>query len=268
MNYLESLSSNERYIVSEIIENWKKISLSDSFGMPLYVLLEKLVQHDCIKIEKVAYQIDPIDGGEINIHLIFRTQYIEEIFGKDHELQFEKHVAQTIKKLLIGCSFIQKLHQDGLIYCPEESFDPSTFDEWDVPCDKYPKSNYIWKTSSICSKGLAKFLDSFLQSSICPSYQLINFCDNNFETPEQIRFKKSQCLSKIGILTAIFISVFSPWLMTKCSHTTIEQSQFDSIINTIPSAVEEVRISKMQLDSLIMAIKPDATNGKVENAKP
>lgn len=272
MNYLESLSPNERYIVSEIIDNWKSDALADTFGLPLFVLLEKLMRHGHIEIEEVTYQIDPIEGGEINIHLFFKTQYIEEIFGKDYELQLEKHVVKTIKKLLIGCSFIQKLHQDGLIYFPEENSEPSPFEKWGIPCNEYPKPHYIWKISSICSKDLAKFLDSFLQSSICPSHQLITFYDNNFETPEQTRFKLNKRLSTAGILTAIGIALLSPFLMTKFSHTTIEQEQIDSIINTIPSAVEEVRINQNQLDSLVMTInrsnKTDTINGQVENAKP
>lgn len=203
MNYIEALSENERYVISVIVNTWKEksisdsdkyISVSDKLGIHLYELLNHLIQTNSISTKCIAPQIDQ-EGGEILLNHFFETQYIEEIFGKDYKKKLKEVVAQQIQTLIMVTSFISKLYQDGLIYFPDENFENSKYEEWAVPLNEYPKPIFIREISKICSKKIAKFLDSFLQSTICPSFQLIDLYEHEFKTIENRRYEEQLNIS-------------------------------------------------------------------------
>lgn len=264
MNYLESLSDNERYIISEIVTGWreksyslpdKDISLSDKLGIHLYELLNRLLQKNSIRTVDIAYQID-IDGGDICLSHFFETEYLKKNLGKNYNNQLRNIVTQQIQSLITGIGFISKLYQDGAIYFPSECFEDSKFEEWHVPYEDYPKQKYHWEHSYICSKKFAKFLDQFLQSAICPSFQLIELYKNDYKTIEARRYDEQQAINckalkraKRANIIAIIIAVVSMAISIICAVC-------------IP-----VKISDKQHNELIEVLKTKH-NGKVENAKP
>lgn len=251
MNYLESLSDNERFIISEIVTGCKEKSISlfdkdmpisDKLGIHLYELLNRLMQNNSIHTEDIAYRID-VEDGEIHLYHFFEIKYVTETFGEEYDKKLEEMVTHQIHSLIIGTSFISKLHQDGLIYFPDESFEKSKFEEWHVPLEDYPKPNYIWKFSNICSKRIAKFLDSFLQSAILPSFQLIELCDNKYKTIEALRYEKQQTTNDIALkrakranIIAIVIAIVSmvvSIICAVCIPVTISDRQHNELIEAL-----------------------------------
>lgn len=86
---------------------------------------------------------------------------------------------------------------------------------------------------TIQSKNINDFIDEIYYSNIIPTINLIGFKNRGYKTIDQERFEDSQCVSHLGIITAILIAILSPILMTHCSTSTINESQFDSLINVI-----------------------------------
>lgn len=264
MNYLESLSDNERYIISEIVSKWeeksnslsdKDILISDKLGIHLYELLNRLMLKNSIHIENIAYRID-VEGGEVHLYHFFEKKYITDIFGGIYDKKLKEAITHQIHSLITGTSFILKLYQDGLIYFPDESFEESKFEEWHVPSEDYPESHYICEFSNFCSKKISKFLDSFLQSSICPSFQLVELYNNDYKTIETRRYEEQQSINckalkraKRANIIAIIIAVVS------------------MIISIVCAVCIPVTISDKQHNELIEILKTNH-NGKVENAKP
>ena len=160
MNYLESLSKDERYIIREIVNKWKEkavtvldsdISVSDKLGVSLFELLNSLMLMKGVKASNITFRID-IKDGEIHIYHFFDKDYIFKTIGTDYSKRVKESVAEQIQSLVLGCNFISKLYDDGLIYFPEENFEELEFDSWYVPLEEYPKSSYIWEFSDFMSK--------------------------------------------------------------------------------------------------------------------
>lgn len=251
MNYLESLSDNERFIINEIVIGCKEKSISlfdkdmpvsDKLGIHLYELLGRLMQNNNIHTENIAYRIDVEDGG-IHLYHFFEINYITKTFGEEYNKKLEEMITHQIHSLIIGTSFISKLYEDGLIYFPDESFEESKFEEWYIPLEDYPKPNYIWKFSNIRSKRIAKFLDSFLQSSILPSFQLIELYENKYKTVEALRYDEQQATNEIALkrakranIIAIVIAIVSMVVSIICAVSipvTISDRQHKEVIEVL-----------------------------------
>lgn len=203
MNYIETLSKNERYIISVIVNTWKKesvsssekdISVSDQLGIHLYELLYQLMQINGFPTKDIEPRIDP-EGGEVYLYHFFETKIVNDILGGDYKNKIKGVVEQQKHTIIIGVSFIYKLYQDGLIYFPYESFEESEFEKWSVSFEKYPQPKFFYVMSDFCSKKIAKFLDSFLQSTICPSFQLIDLYEHEFKTIENRRYEEQLNIS-------------------------------------------------------------------------
>lgn len=154
----------------------------------------------------------------------------------------------TIEKL----SFLKRLYDDNLIIFSESSSQP--LKSWEVS-----KEEKAWMDEAkihcavwfVENPELLNFVSKFRYSHIIPTEVLKTYKDNNFKTTEEVRFKKSQRVSYFGIISAVVIAVASPWLMTKCSRTSIEQSQIESIINAFHEQNDELKINHEQMDSII-----------------
>ena len=257
MNYLESLSKDEQYIISEIVNKWKEktattfgsnIAVSDKMGICLYELLEHLMLKNGIKAENISYSIDP-EGGEIHLYHFFEKDYIRKNSGNNYEKRIKESVAEQIQSLILGCNFIFKLYDDGLIYFPEENFEESQFDDWYVPLDEYPKSLYIWEFSNIISRKVAKFLDKFLPSAILPSYQLIELFNNEFKTVEARRHEQQQSINDKALIRAkqanyiaigiAMVSVIVAILCATLIPVSINSSQHKELIESIENLHNE-----------------------------
>lgn len=260
MNYLESLSKDERYIIREIVNNWKEksatsfgsnISVSDKLGICLFELLNRLMLKNGIKAENISYRIDP-DGGEIHLYHFFEKDYIHK---NNYKIRIKESVAEQIQSLILGCNFISKLYDDGLIYFPEENFEESKFDDWHVPFDEYPKSLYIWEFSNFISRKIAKFLDKFLSSTILPSYQLIELFDNEFKTVEARRHEQQQTINDKALMRA-----------KQGNYIAIGIALVSVIVAILCATLIPVSINCSQHKELIKTIE-NLHNGKAENAK-
>lgn len=251
MNYLETLSDNERFIVSEIINEWNKMSISltdedipsyDRLGIHLYDLLNRLMLKNTIQTKSIDYQID-IESGQINIYLFFDAKYVKEFLGQDYRDKLKDVVAQQIRVFIIGINFIIKLYEDGLIYFPNENFEESKFEDWYVPIKEYPKPDYIWEFSYFFSKKIAKFLDLFLPSSISPSFQLIELYEQEFKTIEARRYEEQQGINTLALkrakyanIIAIIIAIMSMIVSVLCAVTipvSINNKQHNELIEII-----------------------------------
>ena len=241
MKYIDTLSEDERFIINLIVHTWKNKSTSDSLGIHFYELLNQLMLKNSIPTE-IEYRID-LDGGEIQLYHFFETHKVENTFGKDTECKLKDVVSQQLRTFITGSNFISKLYQDGLIYFSEESFEESKFEDWGVHLDAYPKPKYIWELSTIGSKKIAKFLDSFIQSPICPSFQLVELCEHNFESVEKRRYntQKSQTdvalrRAKCANIIAVIITIVSMIASIACAltiPTSINKEQHYELIETI-----------------------------------
>ena len=232
----------------------------------LYELLYQLMQINGFPTKDIAPRIDP-EGGEVHLYHFFETKIVNDILGGDYKNKIKDVVEQQKHTFIIGVSFIYKLYQDGLIYFPYESFEESKFDEWDVSFEKYPQPNFFYVMSDFCSKKIAKFLDSFLQSTICPSFQLLELCKHNFKTLEARRFFRSQLLGWVGVGVAITIAISSPWLMTNWSKSHIEDEQYDRLIEVIEKKQPYNAINSSIQDSININ-KHLHTNEQIKNAEP
>lgn len=241
MNYIDTLSEDERLIIKLIVHAWKDKSASNSLGIHLYELLDKMMLKNSIQTD-IEYQID-LDGGEIQLYHFFNTYDIENTFGNNTEHIVKDVTKRQLRTFIIVSNFVSKLYQDGLVYFPEESFEESKFEDWGVHIDSYPKPTYTWEISNICSNKIAKFLDSFLQSAICPSFQLIELCEHNFESVETRRYntqkfqtdvalKRAKCANIIAIIIAI-VSMIATIACALTIPTSINKEQYQELIETI-----------------------------------
>ncbi len=168
-------------------------------------------------------------------------------------------------------TFIETLFKYNLIFFEEDEecgmpkYEEPTKDKH----QKLQKEGFSYHTEVIKSESIYCFINKYYWSHIIPSPNLILYRKQKYKTPEQRRHKINVIISGSGIVTAILIALVSPWLMTKCSHTAIEQRQVDSIINAIHSEKDEVNSNLEQLDSMINTIRNfNDIYGKAKNEKP
>lgn len=133
-------------------------------------------------------------------------------------------------KVLQIIDFLMRLKDEGVIMFTQIDFGK--------PIGK-PTYNSLAQESfdtmfmTIQSTKVNEFINDIYFSHIVPAVSLIGFKNRGYKTIEQERFECSQCTSYIGIIAAILIAVFSPILMTHCSTSTINENQFNSLINII-----------------------------------
>lgn len=132
-------------------------------------------------------------------------------------------------KVLQVINFLKRLNDEGLILFAEEKKYPKKFPEF----KSWAFEENGTQIFPIINESLNEFIRSRYFSHILPTEILISFKNKGYKTVEKEREEASECIGNLGIITAIAISIVSPFLMTHCSKTSIEETQFNAIIKTI-----------------------------------
>ncbi len=252
MNYLESLSDNEKLVITRIVDYWNNCSArnidvskphDEVYGIPLHDLVFKFInERTLLQIEDISYKIE-IDSGQIDFYQFFKTEKANNKLGEQHKFEVELISIDNSRWFLIVVNFLKRLYDDGLIYFEYEEFSLTTYNDWDSRVKDFPAPEYIHHSECFFSKDIAKFLDLFLGSPIIPSFQLIELYKYDFKTVEKRRYESQQSLSnkalrsaKRGNYIAIGIAIVSTLVAILCSlliPVSIDKEQHKAIIQTI-----------------------------------
>lgn len=211
------------------------------------------------------------NDSDVEVYYIYDPKLIK-VVGNEDELDAEVKFLKIKKsEFIYKICLLKALLDSGYIFLVDDKdwdlfntgkITDSDKKRWDEHGVKYYKE-------IIKSKVLFDFISRFHSSTIIPSPQLISYKNNGFRTPEQERFRINNCYSKIAIGLSFLIGIGSPLLMTKCSTTSINPNQLDTILNAIPKQVDEIKLNEGQMDSVMTIINKisQSNNGKTENEK-
>lgn len=133
-------------------------------------------------------------------------------------------------KVLQIIDFLIRLKDEGVIMFTQIDYGKPV----DKPTYKsFAPENFGTMFMTIQSTTINEFIDKIYYSHIVPTIGLIGFKKRGYKTIEQKRFNETKCISYLGIIAAVLIAIFSPILMTYCSTSTINENQFNSLINVI-----------------------------------
>lgn len=268
MNILDSASATEKELVRRIVDNYRggyenikadKHSIIDSPGCWLHSLF---------------YDFN-LSGSSCCINFSNKDDQLLATYvlpkGNDAS-EFFQHINIKKASFFEQIAFLKLLSKNNLIFF-EKNYDCgltkfSKHSDHDV--DKWEKHGLRYYDEIIKNKDIFDFLNTYYWSCVIPSSILCDYKDNGFKTIEAQRHRENAILTRVGILSAFLIALFSPWLMTKYSKTSIDSYQLDKILNAIPKQVDEIKLNKEQMDSVITIINKIAQphNGKTNNEKP
>lgn len=257
MNVLINLDSFQKRILSKIIENFNNYtcSFSSSASIDETSMFLSFLMHDILNTGMYAeemYIATDKDCSQISFEIVFNKPQMNEDGVVDIEEYIDMYTKTTKLELIRFLDFIYKLYALGLIVFSDEQEEQTEYSVWETHDNKRCISKGFEVRSIYFSSAILKdFVDKYYCAAIIPTSTLIDFVNNNYLSEEQIQFKKTQRLSKFAIILSFLIGIGSPWLMTKCSKSTIEPVQLEAIINAIPERVDEVKLSQEQLDSII-----------------
>lgn len=93
------------------------------------------------------------------------------------------------------------------------------------------RAEFIHDESSI-HIDLSLLFDRYVHSIIYPTYELQEYVDNGFKTPEDTKYENQRCLTWIGIITAIIIGV-GGMILSCCNSTKLNKRQYQHLIEAI-----------------------------------
>jgi hypothetical protein len=273
MKILDYLSANQRNLIKTIVhafENSKKEFEKNGDNTPINGIFLKDAFND------TKYIISPCKyEGQLAIqveHLACQNKNLDTITQMQYELKLQTIVQQSFIERL---TFIERLWEHNLIIftgnldckLPEFRYNDS---------DKqfHKEHNISCLLSPINSKTYFEFISKYYMAQIIPSEYLIRFYHDGFITVDKHRFNLSQIMGYTGIFVSIAIACASPWLMTKCSSSKVDEEQFETIIKQqqITDSIAEVENQQLiqRVDSVQIEIieLQQIINGKTKNAKP
>lgn len=213
------------------------------------------------------------NDSDVEVYYIYAPKLIKVVGDEDEYDAEERFLKIKKSEFIFKISLLKSLLDSGYIFLIDDKdwnlFNTGKITENDQK--RWKENGIRYHKEIIKSKVLFDFISKFHSSTIIPSPQLISYKNNKFRTPEQERFRTNNRYSKIAIGLSFLIGVGSPLLMTKCSTTSIDSNQLDTILNAIPKQVDEVKLNKEQMDSVITIINNIAqpyNNGKITNEKP
>lgn len=256
LDYLDSTTKRVVTLIVEEYENDVKKYTNNSqihnldIGIAFIDLIKRI--SDCIVLSTGTHTK--------SFGIRFMKSESKEFSSASEETYFNANngiVLQT--KVLQVIEFLIRLKEEGVIMFTQIDFGK--------PVDKPTyKSSSLENTGTmfmtIQSARINKFIDEIYFSNIVPTIGLIGFKNRGYKTIEQDRFEDTQCVSCMGIIAAILIAILSPILMTHCSTSTINENQFNSLMNVIQ---ETKSVSK---NNKIIQNHTPIIDGKTENEKP
>lgn len=275
MNVLNNLDDFQTGIIIRIIENFNNYTEGfhdstsiDEANMFLSHLMYDILNTN-IYVEEM-YIATFKDSSQITFQIVYNTHKMRKNGIEDMGEYIEKSSKSIKLELIRFLDFIYKLYNHGLIVFSDEEEGETDYSVWEKADYKLCQTKgFIVESVFFSSEVFKYFVDKYYTAAIIPSSLLIEYRNNGFQNEGQIQFKRTQLVSKIAIGISLIIGLGSPWLMTKCSKSTIEPVQLEYIINAIPERVDEVRLNQEQMDSITSAIKNiSKNNGKTTNEKP
>lgn len=267
MNILDSASSTEKELVRRIVDNYRggyenikadKHSILDSPGCWLHSLFYDFN----LSASSCFINFSNRDNQLLATYVLPKGDDANEFF---QQINIKK--ASFFEQI----AFLKLLFQNNLIFF-EQDYDCglSKFSgHSDQDVENWESHELGYYDEIIKNNDIFDFINTYYWSCVIPSSILCDYKDNDFKTVEAKRHKENAILSRIGIISAFIIALISPCLMTRCSKTSIESSQLDAILNTIPKQVEQIKLNDEQMDSILTIMNKITilNNGKTENEK-
>lgn len=256
---LDFLDSTTKRVVTLIVDEYKNdikkyTDNSQIHNLDIGIAFIDLIKRisDCIVLSTGTH------AKSFGIRFVkSESQEFSSVLEETHFYANNGIVLQT--KVIQIIDFLIRLKDEGVIMFTQINFGKPV----DKPTYKsFDPENKGSMFMTIQSTKINEFIDEFYFSNIVPTTGLIGFKDRGYKTVEQVRHEDTQCVSVMGIIAAVLIAIFSPILMTYCSTSTINEDQFNSLINVIQ---EKNRVTK---DDTIIQNHTQIINGKVENEKP
>lgn len=254
------LDSDAKNFISSIVDNYVlgKEYISDGSN-PDIITPGAQVQNIFVEfIENHIFNISIHKDKDFGIEVYYKydPKLIKPI-GNEDDYDAEERFLKIKKSEFINKIFLlNALLDSGYIYLVDDKdcnlFNNGKITEKDKK--RWEKNGIKYNREIIRSEVLYDFISRFHGCTIIPSPQLIRYKKKGFRTPEQIRFNKTLGTSWIAIGVSFIIGIGSPLLMTKCSKTSIDSDQLDKILNAIPQQVDEIKLNKAQMDSVITII--------------
>lgn len=270
VNILDSASATEKDLVRRIVDNYRggyeniktdKHSILDSPGCWLHSLFYDFHLSNsscCINFSNKDDQL-------------WATYVLPK--GDDANDFFQRI---NIKKASFfeQIAFLKLLFKNNLIFF-EKDYDCGLnkfVGHTDHDISKWDEYGLGYYDEFIKNKEVFDFLNKYYWSSVIPSSVLCDYKDNDFKTVEAQRHKENSRLSRTGIISAFIVALLSPWLMTKCSSSKLDNVQFERVIqfHTTSDSINKLilRDVNIQFDSVKSEIIKLHNNGKAKNAKP
>lgn len=267
MNILDSASATEKELVRRIVDNYRggyknikedKHSILDSPGCWLHSLFYDF--H--ISNSSCCINFSNKDNQLLATYVLPKGDDANEFFQRINikKASFFEQIA-----------FLRLLFQNNLIFfeedydCGLQKFSGHT----DHDVTKWEEHGLWYNDEIIKNKDIFDFLNTYYWSPVIPSSILCDYKDNKYKTIEAKRHKENARLSRTGIFSACLIALLTPWLMTKCSKSTIEPAQIETILNAIPKQADQIKLNEEQMDSILSKINKItiSNNGKTKNEK-
>lgn len=231
MNILDSASATEKELVRRIVENYRggyknikedKHSILDSPGCWLHSLFYDFYLSDsscCINFSNEDNQL-------MATFVLPKCDDSDEFFQRINikKASFFEQIA-----------FLKLLFQNNLIFfekdydCGLNKFSGHS----DQELARWEEHGLRHYDDIIKNNDVFAFINKYYWSRVIPSSILCDYNENNFKTVEARRYEGNARLGRASLCLAIMIALGSPWLMNKCSKTTLTEIQYNGIINSI-----------------------------------
>lgn len=246
---LDNLDYESKIFISTIVDGYVKGKQYMENGFNPYIDNPGMIVHNIfttISGESVYNVIfHKLENSNIEVYYVFSKNLIQIKDGEEEYDAVERLIKIMRAEVLYKISLLRFLKDSGSIFLIDDKnwnlFNSGKVTQHDK--ERWNNNGIKYYRDELKSEVLYEFLSQFSSSLIIPSPQLIDFRNNDFRTVETRRFEEQQCLSEKAIKIAKFsnkiaivigiISLLATCIITKCSSTKINETQFLQIIETI-----------------------------------
>lgn len=241
------------------------------------------------------------EDSNIEVCYIYNPELISKKDGEKESKATARFLKILKAEIIYKISLLKWLLDDGFIFLVDDKdwnlFHTGKITETDK--QRWTENNLKCHQEIIKSEVIFNFISQFHNCTIIPSPQLIDLKNQNFKTPEQIRFDKQQKIAvdaleeaqkatklaqksqKYTICTSVIICIITlivSCIIAFCVPMSVSED-FSYPLNTRLDSIESTNslilhnnseILKIisQRDSINRIIIEQYNNGKTENAKP
>lgn len=249
MNILDSISDIEKELIIRIVDNYRcsynKIkedskSIFNSPGCWLHSLFFDINFNE----NSCSISFTRKDG-KLQATFVLKKENDSNVFFQRINLKKATFFEQIF--------FLKLLQQANLIFF-EEDYDCGLHDFTEHSkhdLEKWDENGLKHYDIDIKNNEVFAFINKYYWAKVIPSTILQDFRDKKFKTVDARRHKTNRRLSIAGIITAILIALISPFLMSKCSNTHIEDKQHNEIIESIKNSRTIIITNPSKQDTII-----------------